>query len=90
MFHAFNSCIENRLNQLTIPVEVRQFLSAERIKLAAADIPQGLNEETRRSIKQAIDECFVFGFRRVMLVGAGLALTGSLMAGLVIRSRESR
>lgn len=87
MFQAFNGCVAQRLNLIAISVDARQALSAERLKLAAAEIPQSVNEETRVAIKQAIDECFVFGFRRVMLVGAGLALAGSLLAWLTIRSR---
>jgi hypothetical protein len=72
---------------MPITVEVRQALNPERLKLAAADIPHSVDEETRKSIKQAIDECFVFGFRRVMLLGAGLALAGSALAWVMIRGR---
>jgi EmrB/QacA subfamily drug resistance transporter len=90
MFHAFNSRLEQRLNQLTMPVEARQALNTERIKLAAADIPHNVDEETRKSIKLTINEAFVYGFRCVMLVGAGLALMGSLTAWLLIGSRETR
>ena len=43
--------------------------------------------ETRAALKRAINECFVSGFRRVMLVGAVLALTSSLIAWLLIRSK---
>lgn len=85
MFHAFNSCLDRRLNVISIPVEIRQELNGERIKLAAAEIPTGLNEEVRVTVRNAIRECFVFGFRRVMLVGAGLALAGSALAWLTIR-----
>src|SRR5712692_3718150 len=85
MFHAFNSCLEQRLSMISITPEVRQALNAERLKLAAAEIPRTLNEETRVMIKQAINECFVFGFRRVMLLGAVLALLSSLVAWLMIR-----
>jgi hypothetical protein len=70
MFHAFNSCLDRRLNMMAIPVEVRQALGPERLKLAAAEIPTDLNEEMRVTVRKAINECFVFGFRRVMLVGA--------------------
>jgi EmrB/QacA subfamily drug resistance transporter len=87
MFHAFNGCLDQRLNVIPIPVDVRQALDSERLKLAAAEIPRSINEETRVTIKQAIDECFVFGFRRVMLVGAALALAGSALAWLMIRGR---
>jgi EmrB/QacA subfamily drug resistance transporter len=90
MFHSYNGCIEQGLNQLTIPVSAREALNTERIKLAAADVPLSLDEQTRNSIKQVIDECFVVGFRRVMLVGAGLALMGSLLAWAVIRGPETK
>jgi hypothetical protein len=85
MFHAFNGCLEQRLKTMPISSDARQALNGERLKLAAAEIPQSISEETRVAIKQAIDECFVFGFRRVMLVGAGLALAGSLLAWSTIR-----
>jgi len=87
MFHAFNGCLDQRLNQMPLTIEVRQALNTQRIKLAAADLPRSVDEETRISIKQAIDECFVFGFGRVMLVGAALALAGSALAWLMIRDR---
>jgi len=87
MFHAFNGCLDQRLDQMPLTIEVRQALNTQRIKLAAADLPRSVDEETRMSIKQAIDECFVFGFGRVMLVGAALALAGSALAWLMIRDR---
>jgi predicted MFS family arabinose efflux permease len=87
MFHAFNSCLDQRLNQMPVTAEVRQAVSSERLKLAAAELPGSIDEQTRLTIKQAIDECFVFGFRRVMLMGAGLALAGSALAWVMIRRR---
>jgi EmrB/QacA subfamily drug resistance transporter len=87
MFHAFNSCLDQRLNAMQIPVDARHSLNTERLKLAAAEIPTGLDEQTRVAIRKTIDECFVFGFRRVMLVGAALALAGSVLAWLTIRSK---
>ncbi len=87
MFHAFNSCLDQRLDQIAAPTEIRQALNTERIKLAAAEIPRSVNEETRTALRQAINECFVSGFRRVMLVGASLALAGAAIAWLMIRGR---
>src|SRR5438132_1566250 len=86
MFQTFNRCLDQRLSQLAVPVEIREAVNSQRIKLAAAEIPSAA-EPMRAAIKQAIDECFVCGFRRVMLVGCGLALSRSLMAWLIIRSR---
>jgi hypothetical protein len=86
MFQTFNHCLDQRLNQLAVPVEIRESVNSQRIKLAAADVPPAAGP-IQAAIKQAIDECFVSGFRQVMLVGCGLALASSLMAWLIIRSR---
>ena len=85
MFHAFNACLDRRLNAIAIPAEARQQVNADRIKLAAMQIPSGINEEMRTALRQTINECFVFGFRRVMLVGTALALASSLASALIIR-----
>lgn len=87
MFHAFNSCLDRRLDQLAIPPTVRKTLDDQRIKLAAIDLPNSADLAMRNTVKQAIDECFVVGFRRVMLTGAALAFASSAMAGLLIRNR---
>jgi len=87
MFHTFNSCLDQRLNQMNVAPQVRQVLNDQRTKLAAAEMPADIDEVTRAAIKQAIDECFVSGFRRVMICGAALAFASSLMAWLLIRSR---
>ena len=87
MFHAFNRCLDARLNQIAIAPEVRTTLDQQRINLAAIQLPATVDEGTRATIKQAIDECFVFGFRRVMLAGVALAGASSLIAWLLIRGR---
>jgi EmrB/QacA subfamily drug resistance transporter len=88
MFQAFNSHLDQGLNAIPMPAAARQALKNERLKLAAAEIPASLDAESRVAIRMAILESFVFGFRRVMLVGAGLALFGSLLAWLAIRSKS--
>ncbi|MFS8086200.1 MAG: MFS transporter, partial [Acidobacteriota bacterium] len=80
MFHTFNSCLDGRLNAIAIPSNLRHALDVQRTRLAAVAIPSDINEETRAAIKQAVNECFVFGFRRVMLVGAVLAVISTLAA----------
>jgi EmrB/QacA subfamily drug resistance transporter len=89
MFQVFDSCLDQRLNQLALTPETRQTLDSQRIKLAAIEIPTNLDETTQTSIKQAIDECFGRGFRRVSLVGAMLAFASSLAAWFLIRSHNA-
>ena len=87
MFHVFSGCLDRRLDQLAVSPEIRQSMNVQRPRLAAADIPATTDEGTRNALKQAIDECFVTGFRRVLLTGAGLAFASSAAAGLLIRKR---
>jgi hypothetical protein len=87
MVHTFNKCLDQHFDQLAIPSQTRKILDSERINLAAAKIPTDLPQKTQIVIKKSIDECFVFGFRRVMLVGTTLSLMSALIAGLLIRNR---
>jgi hypothetical protein len=41
----------------------------------------------RAELKRAIDECFVAGFRRLMLVGAFLAFASAVIAWVMIRTK---
>ena len=87
MFHAFNSCLDQRLDQTGASPEVRQALDNQRAKLAAIELPASIDEQTRTAISQTINECFLTGYRRVMFWGAELAFCSSIMAWLVIRPR---
>jgi len=86
MFHSFNTSLDRKLEQINVPPELRRSLDEQRIKLAAAEIPASAGAELRVELKQAIDECFVTGFHRLMLAGAGLAFLSALLAWLVIRN----
>ena len=87
MFGTFNNCLDERLDQLQLAPEVRQAVDAEKIKLAAIEIPAGVNEQTNLALKQAVNECFVAGFRRVTIIGAALALASSITALVTLRGR---
>ncbi|HVS83556.1 MAG TPA: MFS transporter [Pyrinomonadaceae bacterium] len=85
MVQSFNQSFDRHLDHIVVPTEARRTLETERGKLAAAEIPNDVNEEARVAIKQAINDSFVRGFRIVMLAGAVLALLSSLVAWLMIR-----
>src|SRR5215510_14379252 len=87
MFYVFNGCLDRRLDQMALTPEIRQAVNEQRINLAAAEVPANVDQGAREAIKQAIDECFIAGFRSVFLTGAGLAVASSLTAGLLIRAR---
>lgn len=89
MFQTFNACLDKTIPQMNLPADVRQRIDNERIKLAELELPSTVAEELRVAFKQTVKDCFVAGFRRVMLIGAALALASSLTAFLMLRGRPA-
>src|SRR6266487_3690212 len=86
MLHVFSRSIDSRLSRLEVSPEVRHSFDDQRINLAATTIRQDIGPPMRQVLKEAINESFVEGFRRVMLVGAALALASGITSLLLISS----
>jgi MFS family permease len=68
----------------SVPAGVLQQLQKDEIKLAAIEVPVNLDAKTQAAVKNGIDKSFIFGFRIVMLICAGLSLASATMAWLMI------
>jgi hypothetical protein len=84
MLHCFNHVLDRRLADENAPPVVWQSLQAQRSKLAAAALPEELDQMTRQLIGQAIGESFVQAFRLIMAIGAALAVVSAIVAWLLI------
>ena len=84
VLHAFNRELDQRLARLDIPPEVRRSMDDQRVRLAGAELPRGIDDPTRVALRQAINESFVVGFRVVMMTAAGLALVSAICALIMI------
>jgi site-specific recombinase XerC len=87
VFVAFSAGLDSRVADLDLSQEARQQLEAEKVDLGAAEVPQGVGEETAAVVDRAIAESFVTGFRVAMFVAAGLALVSSLAAAILIEGK---
>lgn len=87
MLNVFNRSLDVQLSKIDIPAMARQSLDHQRINLAAASLPQEISPATRELLRKAIDESFVRGFRRVMLVGSVLSGAGAIASLLFISVR---
>jgi MFS family permease len=85
--HSFNRELDRRLARVDVAPEVRRSVDEQRVRLAGAELPLTIDEQTRTALQQAIKESFVFGFRVVMLTAAGLALVSAVVAFTVIEKK---
>ncbi len=89
MLHAFNRETDRHLAQLNIAPELHRLIDEQRVRLAGAEFPLDINEETRAALKQAINESFIFGFRLVMISAVGLALASAFSAFIMIEGKAT-
>jgi EmrB/QacA subfamily drug resistance transporter len=90
MLHGFDQSMDHRLADRTLPPAASQSLQDQRDKLAAASIPQELDQLTQQTIAQAIAESFVHAFRLVMAIGATLAAASAIVAWLLIGTEKQK
>jgi len=90
MLQIFGSQLRERLNQVPVSQEVREVITEQRVRLAGIEVPSTLDPAIRSSLQTAIHESFQSGFRILMLVSAGLALSSSLVAWSLIGSSRKR
>jgi EmrB/QacA subfamily drug resistance transporter len=94
VFMTFSAQLDAQTAELDLPQGARQQLEAEKVDLAGAEVPDGLDGGTAAAVERAIDESFVAGYRVAMLIAAGLALASAVVAGIMIegkgRAVESR
>jgi EmrB/QacA subfamily drug resistance transporter len=84
MLHQFNRALDSHLTKLPVPSAIDQSLNGQRIKLAGVTLPADTPAPLRETLRRAIEESFVEGFRAVMLAGSGLAVASGLAALFLI------
>ena len=84
MLASFNQHLSSRLAAIDLAPEIRQQIDSQRVRLAAIDIPQEIDNRLKQDVRRSVDESFVAGFRLVMLVASGLALLSAATARLLI------
>ncbi len=88
MLSAFNQQLDRRLSNFEMTPTVRRSLDEQHVKLAGAQVPEGVEAATRVALKGAINEAFVSGFRVVMMIAVGLALLSAASAWLLIEGKK--
>ncbi len=86
MVSAFATRLDRQLVRGNIPSSARQELLSNRTRLAAIDMPPGLDPIQAAHAKSAIDNSFLFAFRFVAFCCAALSIASAITAALIIEA----
>ena len=80
MAAAFAHSLRHSLDGLDLNAGVVQQLESSVAKLGSLGAPSGVDSQTASTIRSVIAESFIFGFRLIMLLCAGLAIASAAVA----------
>jgi EmrB/QacA subfamily drug resistance transporter len=89
MVASFSSHLNHALAKLPFPPDILREIHASETRLAALNLPAGLDENTTSQIRSAIASAFIAAFRLVMIICMGLAAASGVLAWRMIPG-ESR
>lgn len=80
----FNASLDRALAGAKLSPAAVQSMATQREKLAAIELPAGIDAESRATAQRAVAEAFVFGYRWVMVISALLGLASGVIAAFTI------
>jgi hypothetical protein len=84
MVKAFASRLDQNLARLSLPPNVVQDIRSRQIELAGLQIPQGIDSNAIETLRRAIANAFLAGFRLIMLLCAALSTASGIVAWRLI------
>jgi EmrB/QacA subfamily drug resistance transporter len=88
MVKAFSFGLDRSLAGRALPPGILQYIQSNQIKLAGLALPSGLAADATAFIRASISHAFIYGFRIVLLICAGLSVASALVAWLMIPARN--
>jgi EmrB/QacA subfamily drug resistance transporter len=89
MVTAFSARLQHSLVGLDLAPAALHQVQSRVIRLAAIEVPAGLDPQTTSAIRAAIAHAFIYAFRLVTLICAVLAVTSAAVAARMIPSRNA-
>ncbi|MGH9497187.1 MAG: MFS transporter [Candidatus Sulfotelmatobacter sp.] len=82
--YAFRERLDHTLHRLSVAPAILHEIQGQETKLGGLQPPANLDPVTRENVKAGIQGAFVFGFRIVVLICAGLSLASAAVAWRMI------
>jgi len=89
MVSAFTSRLNVQLETTSLPPNAVHEIQSNETRLAGMPVPAGVDAAAGAAIKTSLSQAFVYGFRVIMLVCAGLSMASAGMAWRMIGNQRS-
>jgi hypothetical protein len=90
MMSAFRARLERGVDRLSLPAGSMQEIHEQENRLAGMQPPGNLDRKTKAVITDLIRKGFIFGFRIVMMMCAGLSLASATIAWFMVPNTIGR
>ena len=90
MVQAFGHRLMESLGTMHLAPEAVQSIRSNLVQLADLEVPSGLDATTVSMVRSDIARAFIFGFRTIMLICAGLGVMSALVAARMISGGGGR
>jgi hypothetical protein len=90
MVSAFATRLDHQLGRMNFPPSARHELLSNRTRLAAIDLPPGLDPAQATHARSAINNSFLFAFRLIAFCCTALAIASAATATLIIEGPPNR
>ncbi len=90
MVQAFGYRLQNSLRELSLIPSVLHDMQLNLVKLGGLDVPPGLDANAAAMVRNDITQAFVFGFRLIMVMCAGLAMASAGVALRMLPSSDTK
>jgi EmrB/QacA subfamily drug resistance transporter len=84
LVNSFAQRLDQELAPISIPETKKSELLANRVRLAALDVPSQIPPRQADEVRRSVNDSFVFAFRRITFFCAVLAFASSLCAAIAI------
>lgn len=84
----FNRNLDREMGSLNLDPQTVEVVDSQRIKLAAIDVPDSLDETTKSELRSAIKDSFLGSFRLMMKISAALVFISAIVSWLTIEKMK--
>jgi hypothetical protein len=90
MLYVFDHSLTAKLQTVQLPDQIRESLLAQSGKFLNLSLPDGTSEQAAASIRAAVRDSFIAGFRVVSLVSAGMAVLSAVASWFLIDGKPKK